>query len=88
MNDNKMEYQTPQFMPMTDFELQSVNGGGIPVVVFILVAAVTVVEAAFLVGAAVHGMLQLERCWQYQQAKLQSHNNKMWEKFMFFPHLE
>ena len=53
MNDNKMEYQTPQFMPMTDFELQSVNGGGIPVVVFILVAAVTVVEAAFLVGAAV-----------------------------------
>ena len=47
MNDNKMEYQTPQFMPMTDFELQSVNGGGIPV------AAVTVVEAAFLVGAAV-----------------------------------
>lgn len=43
MNDNKMEYQTPQFMPMTDFELQSVNGGGIPVVVFILVAAVTVV---------------------------------------------
>ena len=37
MNDNKMEYQTPQFMPMTDFELQSVNGGGIPVVVFILV---------------------------------------------------
>ena len=51
MNDNKMEYQTPQFMPMTDFELQSVNGGGIPVVVFILVAAVTVVE--FLVGAAV-----------------------------------
>ena len=52
MNDNKMEYQTPQFMPMTDFELQSVNGGGIPVV-FILVAAVTVVEAAFLVGAAV-----------------------------------
>jgi hypothetical protein len=38
---------------MTDFELQSVNGGGIPVVVFILVAAVTVVEAAFLVGAAV-----------------------------------
>lgn len=42
MNDNKMEYQTPQFMPMTDFELQSVNGGGIPVV-----------EAAFLVGAAV-----------------------------------
>ena len=53
MNDNKMEYQTTQFMPMTDFELQSVNGGGIPVVVFILVAAVTVVEAAFLVGAAV-----------------------------------
>lgn len=53
MNDNKKEYQTPQFMPMTDFELQSVNGGGIPVVVFILVAAVTVVEAAFLAGLAV-----------------------------------
>ena len=48
MNDNKMEYQTPQFMPMTDFELQSVNGGGIPVVVFILVAAVTVVELSLI----------------------------------------
>lgn len=46
-------YQTPQFVPMADFELQAVNGGGVPVVVFILVAAVTVVEAAFLVGAAV-----------------------------------
>ena len=53
MNDNKMEYQTPQFMPMTDFDLLSVNGGGIPVVVFILVSAVRVVVEAFLVGAAV-----------------------------------
>lgn len=53
MNDSKMEYQKPQFVPMSDFELQLVNGGGIPVVVFILVAAVTVVEAAFLAGAAV-----------------------------------
>ncbi len=48
-----MEYNKPQFVPMSDFEMQSVNGGGIPVVVFILVAAVTVVEAAFIVGAAV-----------------------------------
>ena len=52
MNNDEMKYQKPQFMPMTDLELQSVNGGGIPVVVFILVAAVTVVEAAFLVGLA------------------------------------
>ena len=88
MNDNKMEYQTPQFMPMTDFELQSVNGGGIPVVVFILVAAVTVVEAAFLVGAAVAWDVAVGTVLAVSTSEVQSHNNKMWEKFMFFPHLE
>ncbi len=53
MDGSESEYQTPQFVPMSDFQLQLVNGGGIPVVVFILVAAVTVAEVAFLAGAAV-----------------------------------
>lgn len=48
MLEGKMEYQTPQFVPMTDFEVQSVNGGGVPVVVFIAVALVTVAAGLFL----------------------------------------
>lgn len=51
--DEKTNYELAQFVPLSDFEAQNVNGGGIPVVVFILVAAVTVVEAAFLAGAVV-----------------------------------
>lgn len=48
----EMIYETPQFMPMSDLEMENINGGaGVPVVVFILVAAVTVVGAAFLVAA-------------------------------------
>lgn len=53
MKKENANYQTPQFMPMSDFELQEINGGGIPVIVFILVAGLTVVEAAFIVGAAI-----------------------------------
>jgi hypothetical protein len=50
----EMTYETPQFMPLSDLEMSSVNGGtGVPVVVFILVAAVTVVAAAFIVAAGV-----------------------------------
>ncbi|MEG0960971.1 MAG: class IIb bacteriocin, lactobin A/cerein 7B family [Erysipelotrichaceae bacterium] len=47
----KSEYETPRFVPLTDLELEDINGGGIPVVNFILIAAITVVAAAFLVAA-------------------------------------
>lgn len=45
------EYEAPSFIPLTDLELEDVNAGGIPVVNFILFAAITVVAAAFLVAA-------------------------------------
>lgn len=47
------KYEEAMFMPMTDLEMENVSGGGIPVVVFILAAAVTVVGAAFIAVAGV-----------------------------------
>lgn len=46
-------YERPVMVPMSDYEGNGEAPSGVPVAVFILVAAVTVVAATFIVGASV-----------------------------------
>lgn len=41
-------YETPKLVDMSELEMMNTNGGAVPLLVFILVAAVTVVAGAFV----------------------------------------
>lgn len=51
---SKEKYESPKLVPMQDVELMNVNGGGlgIPVIVFIAAAGVTVYAGAFIAQVA------------------------------------